>query len=219
MTNQTRTWSEASQIFLDQDASNLKTPLNTILHLSDELHSDESLTQNQREKTNQIRFSANRLLEIFDDFLLLGRLETGTWKANVEPIDLRDLLEKEQSSKPIQISFHIASNLSLVQADKFALQYTIAQCLNLDLQMKQVDIVVERDGNWIKLQFVCYPCQINQTDIDEMNNFQTHKVVHFGMRFIVTSLLIQVMNGQFTLENIDGSKAQITIMLPYIDNG
>ncbi len=224
MSDLTRTWLEALRDFFDHGASDLKTPLNTILHLSNELCNDKNLTENQQEKVNHIYASSQILQGVINDFLLLGQLETGIRRANVEPVDLHDLLHKEWvervlsnfSEKTINTSIYLASDLPLVQADKIGLKEAIARCVTLDSKIDRVDIVGEQDGKWVNLSFISYPCQLCPLEIDAVENFQKYKTFNARMSLIIASLLIQAVNGQFTLENIDSEKVCATISLPII---
>ncbi len=93
----------AKTAFLSTISHELRTPLNSIIGFTDIVLQELSgpLNDDQRKQLAIVHESARLLLDLINEILDLSRIEAGRLQLNVEPFDLRDLLERRvQALKP-----------------------------------------------------------------------------------------------------------------------
>jgi len=83
----------AKSEFLSSMSHDLRTPINGIMGMLTIMDSCQDDPEKQRECREKIRVSAEHLLSLVNDVLLVSKLESGSSEKVEEPFDLRDALE------------------------------------------------------------------------------------------------------------------------------
>jgi signal transduction histidine kinase len=86
---------EMKQSFLENINHEIRTPLNAITGFSQILATDNSLSKEEKEKyLSFVERNNEKLLQIIDNILLISQLESGEIKMNIQPINVKVLLNK-----------------------------------------------------------------------------------------------------------------------------
>jgi signal transduction histidine kinase/ligand-binding sensor domain-containing protein/DNA-binding NarL/FixJ family response regulator len=108
----------AKSLFLSNMSHELRTPLNAVIGLSGLLERDRSLTADQQQTLGIIQRSGEHLLALINDVLSLSKIEAGKISLNLQPFDIRTLLQSvhemtklRAESKKIEIAFNLDAAL------------------------------------------------------------------------------------------------------------
>ena len=110
-----------------------KTPLTSIRGFAEALEEEPGV---HREYVEIIRRNAERLARITDDLLLLARLEQPAKALDLEPVDLREVVESTarlfqamRGSKALSFEISAADDLPRISADRFLLEQVFINLL------------------------------------------------------------------------------------------
>ncbi|MEJ1361295.1 MAG: transporter substrate-binding domain-containing protein [Candidatus Sedimenticola sp. (ex Thyasira tokunagai)] len=111
--------------FLANMSHELRTPLNAVLGFSQLMHSDKTLTTEQRTNLDIINNSGQHLLQLIDDVLDMSKIEAGKIVLMAEDIDLgelirdvNDMLQVRAEQKGLQLILDQSSDFpSFARAD------------------------------------------------------------------------------------------------------
>jgi PAS domain S-box-containing protein len=106
---------EAKSEFLANMSHEIRTPLSGVLGMVDLLLNSENIEE-QKQYANNIRYSAQSLLEIINDILDISKIEAGEMSISHSEFNLHELLEKiitpfAQLIKSKNLTFNKSSNL------------------------------------------------------------------------------------------------------------
>jgi signal transduction histidine kinase len=86
--------SKAKTEFLSRMSHELRTPLNAILGFSQLLENDQTLTPDQRDQVKEILGAGTHLLELINEVLDLSRIESGTIRLKLQPVNVMQTIEE-----------------------------------------------------------------------------------------------------------------------------
>jgi signal transduction histidine kinase len=137
--------------FLAQMSHELRTPLSAILGFSELLRSAELAPEHQ-DMVGIINRSGSHLLNLINDVLELSKIEAGRLSLDLEPCDLRALLQDVQSmfqlkaqAKHLQLRLEIAPQLPLyIQTDVGKLRQILINLVGNAVKFTQQGQVVVR---------------------------------------------------------------------------
>ena len=106
-------------------AHELRTPLSTILGISEAIASGKITEQSEIQMfTQHIATQSTRLRDIINDFLDISRIESGKFQRNAEPCNIReiifttiDLNMQLATAKDILVEYSISPDIALVKGD------------------------------------------------------------------------------------------------------
>jgi PAS domain S-box-containing protein len=106
----------AKDRFLASMSHELRTPLNAIIGFTGTLlmKLPGPLTADQEKQLGTIKTSARHLLSLINDILDVAKLDSGTVKANIQPVDCGDVIEEIASAlRPLAQQKHLDFELEL----------------------------------------------------------------------------------------------------------
>ncbi|WP_246119274.1 ATP-binding protein [Aliikangiella coralliicola] len=228
---------EAKSDFLSSMSHELRTPLNAISGFSQLLKRDLSLTEETKELADEIYIASQHLMLLISDILDLSKIESGELQLNRERVDIGELLEQslllvknQAQSRQIQINIKKPDRPIMVFADGLkvkqiiinlvtnAVKYNCPQGI-VDIQLQHTEdnycsMKVSDSGDGIspeKIQQLFEP--FNRLDKEGSN------IDGYGIGLAVTKKLVEIMDGQITVESETGKGSSFCISLPlYFEN-
>jgi PAS domain S-box-containing protein len=115
---------DAEKQFLAKMSHEIRNPINAIVGLTNLLY-DTSLSEQQFQHLNNIKYSADILLGLISEILDLAKIESDSFELNEKEINIKDTMEAliriidfKQSSKDVQYSYTIDPKVhQIVRAD------------------------------------------------------------------------------------------------------
>lgn len=108
---------QAKEQFLSMMTHDLRTPLHAVIGLSD-LLAETNLTPQQQEYLDDIRFSADSLLELINDLLDVSKMNAGRLQLDVQPFSpfrlanqVVDTMQEEAASKGLDLRLDVDPGL------------------------------------------------------------------------------------------------------------
>jgi signal transduction histidine kinase/ActR/RegA family two-component response regulator len=220
----------AKSEFLSSMSHELRTPMNAILGFSQLMEIDEELSQEQHENVQEILKAGRHLLELINEVLDLARVESGTIRLSLEPVDLAPVLEEclgfVQSSadrRGISVVNQVEQDYRL-QADRTRLKQILLNLLSNAIKYNR-----EKGSVSISASTESSGLCISVTDTghgipaDRMNElFQPFSrlaaegsgVEGTGIGLSITRRLIEMMHGSISVNSAPGMGSCFSVTLP-----
>lgn len=214
--------SEAKSIFLANMSHEMRTPLNSIIGLSD-LMSQTPLAEEQSRQLKVIQKSGEVLKNLIDDIIDLTRIESGKVELQKLPVNFTELSEKliqifqlEAQSKNLELSFRVEKDLPHFEGDPVkisqimikllgnAIKYTNAGKVTLEVKQNHL---AKRNGN------VLISVKDTGIGIDggkqqmifekftQAENATVRKYGGTGLGLAITKNLVHLMDGTIWVES------------------
>jgi signal transduction histidine kinase/CheY-like chemotaxis protein len=234
---------EANQLksrFLANMSHEIRTPMNAILGIAEIQLRNETLPPASKDAFNRIYESGDLLLNIINDILDISKIESG--KMELAPIpyvlpslinDTAQLNRLRHESVPISFNLHVDEKTPLeLYGDELrvkqilnnilsnAFKYTDEGEINFAIS---VETEQEDDSNEVILVFRISdtgqgmtPDEINRIfdDYTRFNPKTNRTVVGVGLGMSITKHLIDLMDGQITIESEPGKGSTFIVRLP-----
>ncbi|MBP5329010.1 MAG: response regulator [Spirochaetaceae bacterium] len=228
----------ARNLFLANITHELRTPIQTIIGTM-ELLGETQLDSEQNEYVRQVRFSADVLLSLVNDFLDFSKLESGKFRLEYIPYNPLQLVEQtvdllaiEAYNKKIEIITDIDYSLPekiigdptrvqqiLLNLIKNAVKFTpsgyVQISVKADKEKKTITYEVKDSGIGIKKEE-----QKNLfTDFYQTDASTTRKYGGTGLGLAICKNFVKLMKGNIGMhDNPDGGSI-FSFSLPYDDTG
>ncbi len=226
---------EASRLksaFLANISHEIRTPLTGILGFAELL--DEELEARQqedlREFTHIIDRSARRLMTLLNDILDLSKIEANRLELSLQPTDVEEvarqavqLMQPLAEEKGLKLELHARKNLMaradpnrlhqvLINLLSNAIKFTDEGHVRVELGRKKggIRLVVEDTGCGISPEFLPYLFEPFRQEHEGLE--QKHQGVGLGLAIV--KRLIDLMNGQITVQSEVGRGTRFEILLP-----
>jgi protein-histidine pros-kinase len=155
----------AKSLFLSSMSHELRTPLNAVIGFADLLRMERhgSLTEKQREYLGYVMHGGNHLLNLVNDVLDLSGVEAGRLKLSIEPVSVRESLEKVYGTMAalgaktgVSVMLNLPDRIADVQADPLRLNQVLINLVSNAIKYNRaggsVTISVEEtDGGRVRI--------------------------------------------------------------------
>lgn len=228
----------AKSAFLSSMSHEIRTPMNAILGLT-ELLLSKKLDENTMENLKAIRFSANNLLTIINDILDFSKIEAGKLSFDIQAFDLFHVLDEMNKSikvaaqsKNLTYEIHISGTIPrYLKGDSVRLSQILLNLLGNSLKFTQtgrirlsVEVISEQETDLV-LEFKVSDTGVGIPREHLQNIFQSFTQVHKNQRFksqgtglglSITKRLVEMQDGQISVESEVGKGAVFTFRIPYL---
>ena len=123
--------------FVANASHELRTPLTVISGFAETLLDDSLPNEQRRQFVQTMLANTHRMQRIVDDLLDLSRIESGGWKPNPVPVDVRALAEEalaaahdQRPEKALSLNIEIAPDATHVWADPTALRQVLTNLVD-----------------------------------------------------------------------------------------
>ena len=228
----------AKSEFLSRMSHDLRTPINGILGMLSIMEQTQEDTERQRSCRKKIRVSAEHLLSLVNDVLLVSKLESGRPAAAAEPFDLHELLEDCVTILSVPAE---KSHIRLV-LETSELHHT--RLIGNPLQLKQIFMNIISNGLkynrpqgavfvWAREtacrgEYIDYKFVIEDTGIGIGDDFKKHIFEPFtqehqdagthysgaGLGMSIVKKLVDQMNGTIEVDSQLGKGTRFEVTLP-----
>jgi len=229
---------EASRLksaFLANMSHEIRTPITAILGFAELL--DEELEARQqedlREFTNIIDRSARRLLMLLNDILDLSKIEANRLELKLHPTDVVDvarqavqLMQPLAEEKGLKLELHAEENL-MARADPNRLHQVLVNLLSNAIKFTDeghVRVELGQKKGWVLLAVEDTGCGISPKFLPHL--FEPFRQEHEGLEqkhqgvglgLAIVKRLVDLMNGQITVQSEPGKGTRFEILLPVAD--
>ncbi len=229
---------EAKSQFLSKISHDIRTPINGIMGMLTIARNYSHDKERVDECFKKIDISSNYLLELIDDVLDLGKLESGKMVLSSEPIDIKESLEQLST---IIISMAKDLGIQLIQ-NKPEIQHRYVLGSSLHIRRILINIITnaikynKKDGS-VSLslkeiksdsEYATYQFIISDTGIGMSEEFQATMFDSFvqerrknvdkyrssGLGLAIVKHLVDLMNGTINVKSKIGEGSEFIIELP-----
>jgi len=231
--------SKAKSNFLATMSHEIRTPMNAILGITEIQMQDDSLTPELKEALGKIYSSGDLLLGIINDILDMSKIEAGKLELIVERYDVPSLINDTVQlnmmrigSKPIEFELHVDENTpSTLLGDELRVKQIMNNLLsnafkytaegNVILSFSY-EVSAPEDPN-ITLVIRVSDTGQGMTDeqvsklFDDYSRFnqQANRTTEgAGLGMGITKNLINMMNGEISVESTPGKGSVFSVRLP-----
>jgi signal transduction histidine kinase len=224
--------------FLTNMSHELRTPLNAILGLSEGLLEESysgALNDRQRRVIATIKSSGRHLLDLINDILDLAKIESGKIELHITPVSVAHLCDSSLAivkqladKKTVQLDTQISTETNTILIDERRMRQALINLLSNAVKFTseggQVTLTVQPDST---RQYICFsvidtgigiaPEHIPQlfqsfVQIDSRINRQYPGT---GLGLVLVRRIVELHDGNITLESEVGQGSQFTIYLPW----
>jgi PAS domain S-box-containing protein len=212
--------------FLSTMSHEIRTPLSAVINLS-KLMDSNNLTDEQIDYLKKIKVSANNLLDIINDILDFSKIEAGKIELETNTFSLRKLFEDvfntvdtRPSGKAVEISFYIDEPIKHnVRGDQTRLKQVIMNLVNNAVKFTDKGSVrfgaslLQKTNNTYRILFKVQDTGIGISQkylstlfdsFTQEDNSTTRKYGGTGLGLTISKEIIELMNGQLSVESTKG---------------
>ncbi|MGG6268971.1 response regulator [Leptolyngbya sp. AN10] len=225
--------------FLANMSHELRTPLNAILGMSDGLLDEMygSLNDRQKRSLSIIERSGRHLLELINDILDLAKIESGKLELQFSSVALHDLCESSLTfvrqmaiTKGIQLITKISEDAGKIQVDDRRIRQALINLLSNAVKFTEengkVTLEAQIDLATQSVYFTVIDTGIGIAPENIEKLFQAFVQIDSnldrqysgtGLGLALVRQIIELHNGEITVESQVGLGSQFKIRLPYTE--
>ena len=224
---------KAMQEFMDIAAHELRTPIQPVLGLAEQLLEELQLDEKHREHLEIIVRNAKRLQKLQQDILDVTRIDSSMVKLHRQRLDLRELLEEaasnfqsELKSKGIQLKINRPAGLFLF-GDREKLLQVIGNVLSNAIKSmepkggkarSQDHVIladVQGDRDFVEIKFVDQGEGISADMMPRLfTKFASGSHGGTGLGLYISKAIVEAHGGRIWAENNSGRGATFHVVLP-----
>ena len=231
--------------FLAKMSHEIRTPMNAILGITEIQLQNDSLPPETKEALGRIYNSGDLLLGIINDILDLSKIEAGKLELVNAQYDVASLLHDvvqlnmmRYESKPIEFKLNVDKNIpSILIGDELRLKQILNNILSNAFKYTQEGLVTlsvsvlpkEREEDGLIALIFCVKDTgqgMTEEQVKKMGdmysrfNLDVNRAVEgTGLGMNITKTLVQMMNGEISIESTPGVGSEFTVYLPQVDAG
>ena len=215
----------------------LRTPLNSIMGFADVLiHEVIAPLPDERHKeyVKLIRESGEHLLNVVNTMLDMSKIQNGQYTLYSEPFEFSDLLDRtksmldiQASKKNIELNCRTQKGLQEVKADSRAMQQILINLVGNSIKFTEEKGVVTVDADVKGSEFIL---KVSDTGIGipsdklskigqpfmQVNSTLARQYEGTGLGISLVKGLVELHNGRFDIQSVEGEGTQITITIPQL---
>ncbi len=225
--------------FLANMSYELRTPLNSILILSDQLkqNGDGNLTGKQVKHADIVHKAGSDLLQLINDVLDLAKIEAGRVQLNLEPLDIREVFRELTASmlpqaeqKGLRLICQVNETVPrMICSDRVRLHQIVRNLLSNALKFTdqgEIDLQVSLDdltGQEAQLQLLVSDTGVGIPPDQHERIFQAFQQLDgstsrryggTGLGLAITRQLLLALGGEISLSSQPGVGSQFRVCLP-----
>ena len=222
----------AKSEFLSSMSHELRTPMNAILGFSQLMTLDNTLSEENQDYVHEIIEAGDHLLKLISEVLDLSKVESGSFKLSLEPMDLSSVIEEclgmvstLADKRSIRIS-HTGLGATVVRADsmrfKQALLNLFSNAIKYNREGGSVTLtVVPERGNRLRILVIDTGLGIPAERLTELfqpfNRLgaENSPIEGTGIGLTITRRIIEMMGGRVGVVSEVGAGSTFWIELPF----
>ncbi len=221
----------AKSEFLSSMSHELRTPMNAILGFGQLLEYDDTLSEEQRDNTQEILKGGRHLLELINEVLDLAKVESGRIDLSLEPVEVCAIVEEclslmgaIASKQDIQLS-HSGLKGAAVRADHTRLMQALLNLLSNAIKYNRrggsVKVEVRPEGaDRLRIRVIDTGQGIAAERLHEVFqpfsrlSAETTEIEGTGIGLTITRRIVEMMGGTVDVESEVGVGSIFWIELP-----
>jgi PAS domain S-box-containing protein len=222
--------SEAKSVFLANMSHEMRTPLNSIIGLSD-LIAQTPLEEEQSKHISVIQKSGEVLKNLIDDIIDLTKFETGKITLQNVPVNLYELTDKiiqifqfEAGLKNISLTFNVDKSLPNVEGDPVRISQILIKLLGNALKYTSegnIDVKVRRDTDG-KILISVKDTGIGIAEVkqhiifEKFTQLESSTIKKYGgtgLGLAITKNLVEMMGGRIWVTSLPGDGSEFSFTL------
>lgn len=219
--------SQYRSLFLARMSHELRTPLTSILGFSEILLEQEELTETQRRFCQKIQISGFQLQTSLSQLVNLSRLEAEQPEVFLQEFSLREMLRESCAAlgraaqmQQVHLEYDLAPDVTTIVSDQGKLQQILynflAWAVSRSSAGQEVSIyadLIEAALLRIRIDGGEAPAELSRVfDPGESSGGREPNLNELGI--LISHRLLDVINGNVTLQNRDGGGLRVLIQLP-----
>jgi signal transduction histidine kinase/ActR/RegA family two-component response regulator len=223
--------------FLSNISHEIRTPMNAIMGLTDLLLPDEK-DDERLEYLNAIKFSADNLLRLINDLLDLSKIEANKMTFDRQPFAIKELLRQFKKvmgyltkEKGLALDFELTDALpNMLSGDAVRLNQILLNLGSNAVKFTEqgyvrfaLEVVKESaEVCWLKFTFTDTGIGIAPEKIDlifdsfeQAEKYISRKFGGTGLGLTITHKLVEMMEGQITVESEMNKGSLFEVLLPF----
>ncbi len=218
--------------FIHSVSHEFRTPLSVILSGADllESHAAQLAPERRAEVFHQIKDSTQRMNEMVEQVLLLGRIESGAMAVNRLPTDLADLCHgianEVRTATQGRCSIEVQAARELHAVDATLLRSILGNLLTNAVKYSAVGTIVKLQVTATDaLRFIIsdHGIGIPSEDISRINEpfhrgSNVGEVTGTGLGLAIVESSVKLHGGTLSLDSVEGQGTTITVSLPAFEN-
>ncbi len=227
--------SRARKEFFENLSHELRTPLTPILTTSEALRGDSfgTLNMNQKQLVETLFLSGKKLELLIDDLLELVRFESRSVELEVEPVDVKNMLEQSVSEtypiardREIEIVNRLGEEVPFIHGDRRRLSQLFINLIHNAIKFSHDGdtISIERDDGLMGEGFIGISIRDQGIGIpDDMKERIFERFVQsgrggssdgLGLGLAIVKRIVDAHRGSIQVESVEGEGTSFTVFLP-----